>query len=428
MVNPHFKGLWTTEKPYVIAKGGRGSFKSSTISLKLATMMKKHIQQKHHVNIICVRENSTYLRDSVFKQVQWALDKLDIADSFTFQVSPMRIVDRKTGSTFYFYGGDDPDRLKSNTVQDVIAIWYEEASNFKSKEVFDQTNATFIRQKSPFASQVKVFFSYNPPKNPFAWVNKWVKEKEDDHSYYIDTSTYLDDELGFTGKQQLEMINTYKKNDPDYYRWLFLGKVVGLGDSIYNMNLFHKLESMPTDDHLDNIYFSLDSGHETSATTCGCYGVTAKGRVIVLDTYYYSPFKKSTKKAPSDLVRDVHDFEERNIKRWGMNPWKMSADSATADYAFDNEYYKEYAHSWHHVAKKQKTVMIDNVQNLLAKGNVYYLDTENNAIFIDEHSKYRWNADTLDTDDPRVIKEHDHTCDSFQYFVLDNLRDLNLTW
>ncbi|MHC3414475.1 PBSX family phage terminase large subunit, partial [Pediococcus pentosaceus] len=45
-----------------------------------------------------------------------------------------------------------------------------------------------------------------------------------------------------------------------------------------------------------------------------------------------------------------------------------------------------------------------------------------------EHQQYRWDEDTLDSDDPKVIKEHDHTCDSFQYFVLDNLIDLDLEW
>lgn len=33
MVNPHFGKLWNTKCPYVIAKGGRGSFKPSVISL-----------------------------------------------------------------------------------------------------------------------------------------------------------------------------------------------------------------------------------------------------------------------------------------------------------------------------------------------------------------------------------------------------------
>lgn len=428
MINPHFRGLWHTRKPYIIAKGGRGSFKSSVISMKLVLMMKQHTQLNRKVNAVCVRENASYLRDSVYNQIGWALNILDMYDEFTFYTSPLRIVHKRTGSTFYFYGADDPMKLKSNIVDNVIAVWYEEAANMKSPDVFDQANPSFIRQAPPFVDQCKVFYSYNPPKNPYDWINEWIQDKIDDSDYYVDTSTYLDDELGFTTDQQLKLIEKYKHNDPDYYRWLYLGEVIGLGTNIYNMSLFHSLRDLPDGDYLVNIYFSVDSGHETSATTEGCYGVTERGRVILLDTYYYSPAGKVNKKAPSDLVESLYAFEQRNIERWGLDPWKRSADSATADYALDNEYFKRYSVKWHHVAKTKKVAMIDHVQNLLAQGRFFYLDTEANEIFISEHRRYQWDEKTIESDDPRVIKEHDHTCDALQYFVLDNRRDLGLKW
>lgn len=428
LINPHFVPMWRTKKPYIIAKGGRGSFKSSTISLKLATMVKYHTQQNHKVNVICILANKSDLRDTVYGQILWAFDMLDMTDEYRAYTSPMRIVHKRTGSTFYFYGADNPYKLKSNTDGDVIAVWYEEAANMKGEEVFDQVNPSFIRQKSPYVDQVKIFWSYNPPKNPFEWINQWLDKCKDDDEYFIDTSTYLDDELGITTQQQLKLIETYKKNDVDYYKFLYLGDVIGLGTNIYNMKLMHPLKEVPSDDPLINIYFSADSGHETSATTEGCYGITMKGNVILLDTYYYSPAKKSNKKAPSDLAKDLYEFEQKNIERWDMEPYKRSADSATADYALDNEYYKRYGELWHHVAKTKKVAMIDHVQNLLATGRFFYLDTEANQIFISEHQRYQWDEDTMESDEPKVIKEHDHTCDQFQYFVLDNRVDLGLKW
>lgn len=427
MINPHFYQLWNTRRPYIIAKGGCGSFKSSVISMKLAMMMKKQTQLHRQVNVICIRENATYLHDSVYNQIGWALTMLNLYDEFIFRTSPLRIVHRRTGSAYYFYGADDPMKLKSNLVGNVIAVWYEEAANMKSFDVFDQANPSFVRQKPSFVDQVKVFYSYNPPKNPYDWINEWVQDKEGDPDYLVDTSTYLDDELGITTQQQLDLINKYKRNDHDYYRWLYLGEVVGLGTNIYNMDLFHSLKELPDDDELANIYFSVDSGHETSATTEGCYGITTKGNCILLDTYYYSPAKKANKKAPSDLSEDLHAFEQRNIERWNMDPYKRSADSATADYALDNEYYKRFGVKWHHVAKTTKVAMIDHVQDLLAQGRFFYLDSQANEIFIAEHRRYQWDEDTMEGD-PKVIKEHDHTCDQFQYFVLDNKRDLELKW
>ena len=428
MVNPHFNKMWNTDKPYIVANGGRGSFKSSVISLKLVTMMKKYMQQGYKANIVCILANKSDLHDTVYNQIQWALNMLNMDNEFVAFKSPLTIRHKRSGSTFYFYGADNPYKLKSNIVDNVVAVWYEEAANMKSADVFDQANPTFIRQKPSYAKQVKVFYSYNPPKNPYDWINEWIDKVSNDGNYLIDTSDYRCDVHGFTSKQTLDLIEQYKKNDHDYYRWLYLGEVVGLGTNVYNMSLFHPLNELPDDDELLNIYFSVDSGHETSATTEGCYGVTERGRVILLDTYYYSPSGKVNKKAPSDLVEDLYSFEQRNIARWGMDPWKRSADSATADYALDNEYFKRYSVKWHHVAKTRKVAMIDHVQNLLAQGRFFYLDTEANEIFISEHKRYQWDEKTIKSDDPRVIKEHDHTCDALQYFVIDNRRDLGLKW
>lgn len=428
MINPHFYKLWRTKKSYVIAKGGRGSFKSSTISLKLVSMMKKQAQLGHKVNVVCVRENATNLRDSVFKQIGWAIDMLHMTSEFKKSVSPMMITHKRTGSAFYFYGGDQPEKLKSNTIRDVIALWYEEAANFKSEEVFDQTNPTFIRQKSPWVDDVKIFYSYNPPKNPYEWINKWVDKEEKNPDALIDTSTYLDDELGITLPQQLRLIEQYKQNDYDYYRWLYLGEVVGLGTNIYNMDLFHSLVSFPEDDEIKSLYFSQDSGQQVSATTESCYALTRKGRVILLDTYYYSPQHQAVKKAPSELAKELHEFEVSREKQWGKKAWQKSADEATSDFAIDHEYFRLFGEHWHHVHKVEKIKMIDHVQDLLATGRFYYLDNEANKIFISEHQKYQWDEKSLKTDKPKVIKVDDHCVDAFQYFVLDNLVDLGLKW
>lgn len=426
MINPHFYNVWTTNKPYIILNGGRGSFKSSVISLKLATMVKKQTQLNHQVNFILIRENASYLHDSVYKQMEWAFTQLNMFDEFLYFKSPMRIVHKRTGSTFYFYGGDDPMKLKSNIVGNVMAVWYEEAANFKGREVFDQANPTFIRQKPSFIDHVTVYYSYNPPKSPYDWVNEWVEDERQDPDCLVDTSTYLDDKWGFTNKEQLKLIERYKKNDYDYYRWLYLGEVVGLGTNIYNMENFQAIGKLPDDDYITNIYYSVDTGHEVSATTCGAYGLTKKGNLILLDTYYYSPQGKTHKKPPSELSRDLKEFIDKVTEWIGKQPTRMTIDSAEG--ALDNQFYNDYGIHWHKVNKLKKVDMIDRVQDLLAQGRFYYLKRPENEIFIAEHQKYQWDENTLQSDDPKVIKEDDHTCDMFQYVVRDNERDFGLKW
>lgn len=433
MINPHFYKLWNSDKPYIVAKGGRGSFKSSVISMKLALMMKKETQLNRKVNVVCIRENKTNLRDSIYNQIGWALNMLDLYDEYQFYTSPLHIEHKRTGSTFYFYGADDPMKLKSNVVGNVIALWFEEAANMKGPEVFDQSIPSFIRQKPAFIDQVKVFWSYNPPRNQYDWINDWIGKYENDPNYLVDTSTYLDDVLGFTSEQQLRLIETYKENDPDYYRWLYLGEVIGLGTNIFNMQLFNRLDKIPDDDHIASLSFSADTGHAVSATTVGAYGLLAKRdkngkpRCVLLDNYYYSPEGKSHKKSPSELSKDIKKFIDRIEQQYHLQAWRYIMDSAEA--ALRNQMKNDFGIIWTPVKKLKKAHMIENVQSLLAQGRFYYLPTENNlGYFIPQCQKYQWDEKTIQSEDPKVIKVDDHCCDSFQYYTISHLNELQLKY
>lgn len=423
-VNPHFKSVWQSNKPYNVLKGGRNSFKSSVIVLKLVYMMIKYIMQGEKANVVVIRKVANTIRDSVFNKVQWAISLFGLDNQFRATVSPFKIVHKRTGSTFYFYGQDDFQKLKSNDIGNIIAVWYEEAAEFDSAEDFDQSNVTFMRQKHEKAPFVQFFWSYNPPRNPYSWINEWFEEIKTDKNYLAHSSTYLDDKLGFVTEQMLEDIERIKQNDYDYYRYLYLGEAVGLGNQVYNMSTFHAIDSLPTDDRLIGISFAMDTGHQQSATACGAYGLTAKGNVILLDTFYYSPAGQVVKKAPSELTVMVSNFIDKVLKQYRVPKLKMTIDSAEG--ALRNQYFKDFGERWHPVAKKKNQTMIDMVISLLAEGRFYYLDIPANKVFYEEHKMYRYDEKTIHTDDPKVIKEDDHTVDEFKYFVLDNARDLGL--
>lgn len=435
-VNPHFKCVWTTKKPYNILRGGRNSFKSSVIALLLVFMMLRYLRQGEKVNVVVIRKVASTIRDSVYLKIQWALSKFGIMGEFKPTIAPFKIMHKSTGSTFYFYGQDDFQKLKSNDIGNLIAVWYEEAAEFNSAEEFDQTNTTFMRQKHPLADMVRFFWSYNPPRNPYDWINEWSDSMVGEDNYLVHDSSYKNDELGFVTDQMLQDIERIKNNDYDYYRYLYLGEPVGLGTNVYNMNLFKPLDALPDDDKIIALYYSMDTGHSVSATSCGCYGLTAKGNVIRLNTYYYSPMGQVKKKAPSELSKDIHSFVRATAtcEHWkGARIQKRTIDSAEA--ALRNQYYKDFGQHWDPVAKKKKIDMIDLVHDLLAQGRFYYLKKpyktglpycDSNDVFIEEHKKYQFDEKTLNSDDPKVIKEDDHTVDEFQYFCTANARDLRL--
>src|SRR5690625_4914162 len=435
-VNPHFRSVWTSKKPYNILKGGRNSFKSSVIALKLVFMMLAYIARGKKANVVIIRKVANTIRDSVFLKIQWALEKFGVLEQFATTVAPFRITHKGTGSTFYFYGSDDFQKLKSNDINDIIAVWIEEAAEFDSEEEFDQLNITFMRQKHHLAAFVYFFWSYNPPRNPYSWINEWSDSMKGEDDYLVHDSSYKDDELGFVTEQMLADINRVKRNDYDYYRYLYLGEPVGLGTNVYNMNLFKPLKELPDDDRIIGLYYSIDGGHSVSATTFGCFGLTAKGKVILLNTYYYSPAGRVNKKAPSDLSKDLNEFiRKTSTQPEFQNARIMNRTIDSAEAALRNQYYRDFGQRLNTVTKLKKIDMIDYVHDLLAKGRFFYLEkpypigmahADSNEIFIEEHKKFQWKEDTLNTDNPRVIEEDDHTCDMFIYLCVDNARDFQL--
>lgn len=423
-VNPHFKAVWKTKTPYNVLRGGRNSFKSSVIALLLIYMLIPFLNKGEKANVVIIRKVASTIRDSVFLKMQWALNKFGILDQFHMTVAPFKIMHKRTGSTIYFYGQDDFQKLKSNDIGNIIGVWYEEAAEFKNAEEFDQTNITFMRQKHPLADMVRFFWSYNPPRNPYSWINEWTEAIKHDKGYHVHSSSYLDDELGFVTPQMLDEINRIKENDYDYYRYLYLGEPVGLGTNVYNMDLFHPISELPTNDRLIGLYFATDTGHQVSATSTLAFGLTLKRNVILLDTYYYSPAGVVRKKAPSDLTEELQEFYEKVKNKYNVPIHKKTIDSAEG--GIRNQYFKDYYERLHPVAKGKKVDMVDYVQTLLAQGRFYYLNIDANKIFIEEHKKYQWDERTVKSDKPEVIKEDDHTCDCFQYFVKDNLQALQL--
>ena len=425
-INPKFYKVWRSSKPYNILKGGRNSFKSSVIALLLVFMMIKAITHGQCVEIIIVRKVGNTIFDSVYKKIIWALDKFGMVAQFKKTKSPYKIIHKRSGSTFHFYGQDDFQKLKSNEVGKVIAVWYEEAAEFANAEEFDQSNSTFMRQKHPDYPFVQFFWSYNPPRNPYSWINEWVESLKNEDRYLIHESSYLDDELGFVTEQMLDEIERIKNNDYDYYRYLYLGEPVGLGTNVYNMELFKSATEVPNDERVIAQFFAVDSGHQQSATTCLHLVMTSANKVYLIDNYYYSPAGKTHKKAPSTLSKDLHYFVTEQAKQFPNAPiLNMTIDSAEG--ALRNQYFEDYGERWHPVAKKKKIVMTEFVQSLLAEGRFFYLQTVNNLkYFIEEHKKYQWEENSIMNDDPKVVKEDDHTCDAFQYFVIDNARYLNL--
>ena len=281
-----------------------------------------------------------------------------------------------------------------------------------------------MRQKHPLAEHVKFYWSYNPPRNPYSWINEWSAALEGQDDWLVHSSSYLDDTLGFVTPQMRNEIERIKRNDLDYYRYMFLGEPVGLGSNVYNFDLFQKVDGLKEGEYITSLLYGLDTGHQRSATACICAAFTTEANLYVLETYYYDPSRLARKLAPDEIAANINQFVTRTSSEYARPIYKMTIDSAEG--ALRNQYYKDYGVRWNPVAKKDKLTMIDYVVTMLAKGKVFYLDNQSNEVFADQHKTYRYDERSLQTPSPKVLEVDDHVPDAFQYLVVDNLRELGL--
>ena len=446
IIAPHFWNTFNSKKTNQIYKGGRSSTKSSMISIKIVY----NCLNNDNCSAVILRKHQNQLRKSVYKEIKRACKRLGLKEDIDYEagLSPMEIR-FNNGNTIYFAGGDDYENVKGTIDEDKLIkiVWFEELTGWDNSEDIEQIKTTFTRGNDDWFI---AFYSFNPPKNKFDWVNEWVKSKTKSDNYLVHQSDYRTVPEKWLGRIAIQEAEELKQNDEKRYRWIYLGEVIGLEGLIYNPEL---IEYVP-EDYLEKnnikilyIDFAIDSGHQTSATTCGAYGYGTDGYWYLLDTYYYSPHEKPNKKAPSELSKDIFNFELTINKKFKAGTDKETIDSAEG--ALRNQYFKDYGRRLHPVDKgKDKEQLIDYSQDFLAKKKFRVLNNNNNQIFKKENENYMWLKDSVEKGKPIPDKTEkaflssekyyntytndyaysyaDHTQDQFQYWIKDNLQELGL--
>lgn len=206
-------------------KGGRGSTKSSFISIEIVL----GIMKNPNANAVAIRKVGLYLKDSVYEQLLWSIDKLGVSEQWTAKLSPLELVYNPTGQRILFRGADKPRKLKSTKVSKgyIRYIWYEECDEFTGMQEIRTINQSLMRGGAKF----DVFYSYNPPKSQRNWVNKQVLEVNADS--VVHTSTYLDVPRKWLGEQFIIEAEHLKETNEDAYRHEYLGIVTGTGGEVF---------------------------------------------------------------------------------------------------------------------------------------------------------------------------------------------------
>lgn len=303
VVAPHFYALHRDivrhGHTYYWLEGGRGSTKSSEISLEIPQLIIKNPE----CHAVVLRKIGNTIKNSIYPQMQWGIDALGLTDKFRFKTSPHEITYKKTGQKILFFGVDDPQKIKSIKLPFgyVGICWIEELDQFSGMEEIRNLNQSLLRGGPIFWE----FCSFNPPKSQ----NNWVNEEKlfDDPDRLVHHSTYLGVPREWLGDRFFEDAEKLKARNETAYRHEYLGEVTGTGGAV-----FENVEDMAMSDELvgnfDRLYYGLDFGFAVDPLAYVAMYYDAKREDLYIFDEIYQ--QKLTNSQAAKMIRKKADTRE----------------------------------------------------------------------------------------------------------------------
>ena len=251
-------------------EGGRGSTKSSYISEKIIEILENNSK----MCAVILRQVKDTLKDSVFAQLEWALDTLSetyphIKTDYRLTKSPLEITKLSTGQKIYFRGADDYGKIKSLKPPKDMYIgvtWYEEADQFKGMNEIRKINQSLIRGGEDFIQ----FYSYNTPASSMHFIN--VEKIIPKETRLVHLSDYRQVPKKWLGQAFIDEAEFLKSVNERLYENEYLGLMTGTGGTVFENIELREI----TDNEIENfdfIYQGMDFGWfpDPLAWTKCCY-------------------------------------------------------------------------------------------------------------------------------------------------------------
>lgn len=250
---PLHEDIQAQRHQYYNLPGGRGSGKSSFVSLEIVNGIMQ--DQTGESSAIVFRRTANTMRESVYSQIAWAIDILDVNNLWRGSVSPMCWTYKPTGAQILFRGLDDSSKLKSIKPRRGYFrfIWLEEFSELPGENFTRSVMQSVQRGGHNFVT----FRSFNPPINASNWANVFIA-RPDDRAVTLHTS-YLDVPAEWLGDDFILEAERLQEINEKAYRHEYLGEATGSGGEVFPNVTVRTI----TDDEINElqyIYAGVDFG------------------------------------------------------------------------------------------------------------------------------------------------------------------------
>lgn len=213
---------------HYVFKGGRGSAKSSFISEMIPLIIIKHPD----VHCLVFRKVGNTIKNSVWSQVVWGIDKWGLRDFFQIPKTIANpIVYKPTGQQILFMGLDDPNKVKSVKLPfGYIGItWFEELDQFSGEKEIRKVLQSTMRGGLQFWD----FRSFNPPISNLNWANQYAADALSRVNTLVTSTNYIDIPEDWLGQAFIDEADDLKETNPRAYEHEYLGIPVGTGGNVF---------------------------------------------------------------------------------------------------------------------------------------------------------------------------------------------------
>lgn len=281
-----------------VESGGRASLKSSYVGTEVVLQLVKHPD----CHALVTRQVGDTMRDSVYAQILWAIDKLGLTTKFKCTQSPLQCTYLPTGQRILFRGLDDPQKIKSIKLPFgyIGILWFEEADQIKGGEDAVRNVQQSALRGGEFGL---TFISFNPPAASRNWANRYAREER--KGKRIHHSTYLQAPAAWLGPKFLAQAEYIRETQPTKYRHEYLGEVVGSGTQVFE-NLRLEPIAQKTIRNFDTIENGVDWGWY--ARFCKAVGLPTRSERLQVAGFGRSQSNRAVwayKKAAPEQLRDV---------------------------------------------------------------------------------------------------------------------------
>jgi PBSX family phage terminase large subunit len=314
------KDIQAGKHTYYDLTGGRGSLKSSCVSVEIIyNMMKKENKNKHAV---IYRKVGDPLETSVFAQIEWAIDILGVSRLWKLTKSPMRAEYLPTGQKIIFKGLDKAAKSKSIKVPFgyIGYLWFEEFDEFSGEEEIRKVQQSVIRGGNDFV----VFKSMNPPKSRQNWANYYIDKEKLRKDTLVSQTTYLTSPKEWLGQQFIDDAEWLKMVNPKAYKHEYLGIPIGNGTEVFDNLEIRQI----TDEEIarfDRLYRGVDWGWFPDPFHYGCMHYDSARMIL----YIFEEFR-TNKMRNSETGKILKD--KFNLGRYDVVICDSAENKSIADY------------------------------------------------------------------------------------------------